>query len=469
MTYVEQIAEFATRASFDQLGTSARDEVKIRVLDSLGCAIGALDGATPQMVRAYLAEQDRDGKCTLISGGRARPDSAALYNAALVRYLDFNDSYLAKGETCHPSDNLGAVLAAAEYAGASGQDLMTALAVAYQVQCRLCDEAPVRAKGFDHTVQGTYAATAGIGKLLDLKKRELANAIAISATALNALRVTRTGALSNWKGLAYPHMASDCFRNVLLARHGITGPLEAVEGKKGFIDVISGPFQVNWEAEDLDRVTRTILKKYNAEVHSQTTIEAALQLRRSLRHFTPDDIEHIDVTVFDVAYNIIGGGDEGEKGTVRTKEQADHSLPYLVAVALLDGEVMPAQYAPDRILRPDVQMLIRKISVRPSAEYSRRFPIEMPARVSISLRDGRSVEREILTYPGRGVQPMNWDTVYAKFERLTAPFTSEWERTEISNAVADLENIKVRDLMAKLSQVRAMQQAPKKVITMRRR
>ncbi len=469
MTYVEQIAEFAARASFDRLDTGACDELKIRVLDSLGCAIGALDGTTPQIVRAYVAEQDTDGKCTLISSGRARPDSAALYNAALVRYLDFNDSYLAKGETCHPSDNLGALLAAAEYADASGRDLMTAMAVAYQVQCRLSDEAPVRAKGFDHTVQGTYAATAGIGKLLGLRQRELANAIAISATALNALRVTRTGALSNWKGLAYPHMAADCVRNALLAQHGITGPLEVVEGKKGLIDVISGPFQVNWAAEDLNRVTRTVLKKYNAEVHSQTTIEAALQLRRSLPHFTPNDIDHVDVTVFEVAYNIIGGGDEGEKRTVRTKEQADHSLPYLVAVALLDGEVMPAQYKPDRILRPDVQTLIRKISVRPSEEYSRRFPSEMPARVSISLRDGRSHEREVITYPGRGAQPMDWDTAYAKFERLTAPFTSEFERTEISDAIAYLEDIKVRDLMARLSQVGAMQPAPKKVITMRRR
>ena len=468
MTYVEQIAELATRASFDQLGARTRDELKIRVLDSLGCAIGALDAIPPEMVRAYVEEQDGDGKCTLISGGRARPDSAALYNAALVRYLDFNDSYLAKGETCHPSDNLGALLAAGEYADASGRDLMVALAVAYQVQCRLCDEAPVRAKGFDHTVQGTYAATASIGKLLGLEKRELANAIAISATALNALRVTRTGSLSNWKGLAYPHMAADCIRNVLLARHGITGPLEVLEGKKGFVDVISGPFQVNWAAEDLDRVTRTVLKKYNAEVHSQTTIEAALQLRRR-HHIAAADIQHIDVTVFDVAYHIIGGGEEGDKKIVSTKEQADHSLPYLVAVALLDGEVMPEQYTLSRILRSDVQTLIRKISVHASEEYSQRFPGEMPARVSIGLRDGRFVEHEVLAYPGSGSQPMSWDEVYAKFERLTWPFTSELERAEISNAIAHLENVKVTDLMAKLGRIRAMQPAPKKVITMRRR
>ena len=464
MTCVEQIAEFAARASFDQLDERVREELKIRVLDSLGCALGALEGM-PKMIRAYVAELDRDGECTLIGGGRARPDSTALYNAALVRYLDFNDSYLAKNETCHPSDNLGALIAAGEYAGASGRDLITALALVYQVQCRLSDEAPVRAKGFDHTVQGTYAATAGIGKLLGLDKQELANAIAISATALNALRVTRTGALSNWKGLAYPHMAADCMRNVLLARHGITGPLEVIEGKKGFIETIAGPFHVNWAAEDLDRVTRTVLKKYNAEMHSQTAIEAALQLRDELHHFTPDDIEKIDVTVFDVAYNIIGGGEEGEKKTIHTKEQADHSLPYLVAVALLDGEVMPEQYEPERIRRADVQILIQKVSVQASEQYSRRFPGEMPARVSILLRDGRLFEREVLTYPGLGSPPLSWDAVFAKFQRLATPFTSELERAEISDAIAHLEHIKVADLMAKLSRIRVMQPAPRKVIS----
>ena len=144
----------------------------------------------------------------MIGGGKTAPDRAALINGALVRYLDFNDSFLAKGETCHPSDNLAPVLAASEYAGASGKDFLVALAVAYQVQCRLSEVAPVRDKGFDHVTQGAYAVAAGVSKALGLDAAKTANAIAISGTSLNALRVTRTGKLSNWKGLAYPFMAS---------------------------------------------------------------------------------------------------------------------------------------------------------------------------------------------------------------------------------------------------------------------
>src|SRR5208283_5045674 len=192
MTQAEQLAAFVARASYGGLSEAARAQLKIRVLDALGCAIGALEGEPIRMLRAQLHEFGGAGLCSLIGGGRSAPDRAALYNSALVRYLDFNDSYLAKGETCHPSDNLGAVLAAAEYAHCSGRELLAALAVAYQVQCRLSDEAPVRAKGFDHATQGSYAVAAGVSKALRLDRLKTAHALAISGTAFNALRVTRT-------------------------------------------------------------------------------------------------------------------------------------------------------------------------------------------------------------------------------------------------------------------------------------
>ncbi len=280
MTLVEQLAAFVNSASYERISAKARDQFKIRVLDSLGCAIGALQGEPADMVRAQIAELDGAGKCTLIGGGSAPPDRAALYNGVLVRYLDFNDSYLAARETCHPSDNLAALLAVAEYAGRPGRDLITALAAAYQVQCRLSDVAPVRAAGFDHTTQGAYAIAAGLSRLLELGQTATSNAIAICGTALNALRVTRTGNLSHWKGLAYPNMAACCTMAASLAKHGITGPPEVFEGEKGFMDSIAGHFDIDWSAEDLERVTRTVLKRYNAEIHSQTAIEAVMQLKR---------------------------------------------------------------------------------------------------------------------------------------------------------------------------------------------
>jgi 2-methylcitrate dehydratase len=453
MTQAEQLAAFVARASYGGLSEAARAQLKIRVLDALGCAIGALEGEPVRMLRAQLHEFGGAGLCSLIGGGRTAPDRAALYNSALVRYLDFNDSYLAKGETCHPSDNLGAVLAAAEYAGRDGRDFMAALAVAYQVQCRLSDAAPVRDKGFDHTTQGCYALAAGVAKALGLDPLRTAHAIAISGTAFNALRVTRTGALSHWKGLAYPNAAFCCTHAAFLAMRGITGPLEVFEGRKGFMEAIAGRFDIAWPSEDLERVTQTILKEFNAEVHSQSAIEGILELRSEFKLGREEEVERIEIETFDVAYNIIGGGNEGEKKLVRTKEEADHSLPYLVAVALLDGQVMPEQYLPERIGREDVQRLLAKVVVRPSEEFSRRFPAEMPCRVTVALRDGRRLVREKRDYEGFRTRPMNWDAAVAKFERLSRRFSDAPLRRDIVDAVARLDEIQVADLTDLLTDV----------------
>ncbi|MEX0994022.1 MAG: MmgE/PrpD family protein, partial [Balneolaceae bacterium] len=221
---VHQLATFVNEATFEQLSDEAIKQLKIRLLDSLGTAIGAIEGPPVKAIRNMIEDFGGSEMSTLIGGGKTTPDRAALYNSALVRYLDFNDSYMAKGETCHPSDNIGSILAARETTGLNGKDFLTALAVAYQVQCRLSDEAPVRNKGFDHTTQGSYAVAAGVSKALGLDDDQTANAVAISGTALNALRVTRTGALSNWKGLAYPHTAFGGTHATLLAKYGITGP-----------------------------------------------------------------------------------------------------------------------------------------------------------------------------------------------------------------------------------------------------
>lgn len=450
MTCAEELASFVTQQCFDNLSNCQRVQLKIRILDSLGCAIAAMASEPISILRTQILEPD--GVCTLIGGGRAATDRATFYNGALVRYLDFNDSYLAKGETCHPSDNLAAVLAATEYANGSGRDLLTALAVAYQVQCRLCDVAPVRAAGFDHTTLGTYAVASGVSKALGLNVTQTANAIAICGTAFNALRVTRTGKLSHWKGLAYPNAAACCTFATFLAMNGISGPLEVFEGEKGFMDAIAGIFRIDWLQEGLGRVMATILRKHDAEIHSQTAIECAVQMK-SEQKFDPREIGHIDVETFDVAYHIIGGGEEGDKTSVSTKEEADHSLPYLVSVALLDGQVMPEQYAAERILQPDVQTLLHRVSVHQVDAFSDRFPNEMPCRLIVTLRDGRILSKELHDYPGFVTQPVSWQMALEKFERITRCYAPASLRRSIADSVNNLESIEVRDLTRLLQEV----------------
>lgn len=460
MTAAARLARFVVTRSWNDLSVAAREQLKIRILDALGCALGALDAPPIRAIRAQLADFGGRSLCTLIGGGRTAPDRAALYNGALVRYLDFNDSYFAPGETCHPSDNLAPVLAAAEYADASGRELLTALAVAYQVQCRLSDEAPVRAKGFDHTTQGSYAAAAGAANALRLGESETANALAIAGTALNALRVTRTGELSQWKGLAYPFTAFTAFGAVeaaFLAARGISGPAEVFEGNKGFMDSIAGPFEIDWEEEDLERVRQTFLKRYNAEIHSQSALEALLELREE-HVIDPGAVEAIELDTFQVAYDIIGGGEEGGKKEIETKEQADHSLPYLLAVALLDGQVMPAQFTPERILRSDVQQLLRRVDVRPAADLTARFPGEHACRLRLRLAGGVTLAAEKGDYHGFLTRPMSWKPARQKFERLAAGAVEPELGAELAETVWALDELQTRDLTAILARAGAREQ-----------
>lgn len=445
----EELAEFVERAEWGAVPPAAREALKVRLLDSLGCALGALQGEPIRMIRREIDVFGGNPLCTLIGGGKTSPDRAAFHNGALVRYLDFNDSYLARGETCHPSDNIGAVLAAAEYARATGRQFLTALAVAYQVQCRLCDEAPVRARGFDHTTQGAFASAAGAAKALGLAGKQIANALGISGTANNALRVTRTGELSHWKGLAYPDTAFNGLRAAFLAMRGVTGPREVFEGNKGWCQTIAGEFELDWSAEDLGRVQRTIIKKYNAEIHSQSALEGMIELMRE-RGFSGTDIDRIRIDIFDVAHLIIGGGVEGDKTIVRTKEEADHSLHYMVAVAALDGQVMPPQYDPERIARSDVQSLLRRVNVVPNPEYSNRFPDKHCCMVTVILKDGRFFTMEKNDYEGFHTRPMSWERVAEKFEGLAAGAIGPSLRREIIDAVEGLDGIDVKDLLALL-------------------
>ena len=452
MTESQQLAQFVQDADLARISPEAVEQLKIRVLDTLGVAISALDAEPTVAIRELLTDLGGTPTATMIGGGKTSPERAAFYNSALSRYLDFMDAYLAKGETNHPSDNFGAVLSSAESVDASGAELLTAFAVAYQVQTRLSDVAPVRDKGFDHTTQGAFAAAAAAAKALRLPAEQIANAIAMAGTANVALRVTRTGNLSHWKGLAYPHVSKEGTFAALLASRGITGPEEVFEGNKGFKDSIAGDFEIDWSQEDLESVTRTIIKKHNAEIHSQSALDAAQEIRDK-EGFDPDKIDKIHLTTFDVAYSIIGGGEEGDKQLIRTKEEADHSLPWMLAVVLLDGHLNPEQYAPERITADDVQALMKKVEITPSDELSERFPEHMPAELRVTLSDGTEFSTSKDSYSGFHDDPLSWEQAREKFDVLVTPFTGDKLRNEIAEIVHDLDNRQVSELTEALSKV----------------
>lgn len=457
-TQVELLAEFVQRSSFDDLRPEVVERFRHHILDTVGCAIGALGTPPTQAVRRHVDAfaTGEHGECTLIGGGRVAPDRAALMNGALVRYVDFMDNFLAPKQTCHPCDTFASVLAAAEMCDRSGAEFMTCLAVAYQVFCRLIEEAPVQEAGFDHTVQLAYGVAAGASKALGLNAEQTAHALAMAGASAQGLVVTRAEYLSNWKGLQSADVAMSALTCVFLAREGITGPLQVLDAKEGFLKAFDHRVQIDWSAEPLDIVLRCSLKSHNSEVHTQPVMEAVLALRQEHqldKHL--DAIARVEVEIFKQAYDITGSGEEaGNKYDVRTKEQADHSLPYLVSVALIDGEVTPRQYAPERIRRDDVQHFLHKVRTLRDDQYTARYPHETPCRVVVEMNDAREHVAERSDWLGFYRRPMPLQEVRAKYETLAMPHTDDALRAQIADAVLALPRTSVRQLMATLAQAR---------------
>src|SRR5260221_13177442 len=264
---VERIVAFAAAARPEHLTNDSRRLFKRNILDSLGCAIAALPGQPFQALREQFEEYRAPGPCTLIGGGKTSADQAALFNCGLVRYVDLLDSYMAPGGLCHPSDNFGTVLAAAEQAGASGEEFMLALAVAYEIQCRFSAAVPVMAKRFNHATQLAISAAASVGKLLGLSPFEIANAIAIATVDNISLACVHGEPVSQWKGFSPGMTGMRAVYAAALAKRGFTGPSGLFEGPNGLERMLGQTIAVDWDDPSLEFVKQTVLKKYCSLIH----------------------------------------------------------------------------------------------------------------------------------------------------------------------------------------------------------
>src|SRR5271156_5469464 len=452
VTQVESLAKYAVRASFADLSPESRERLPIHILDSLGCCIAALGAGPILACRAQVEAFGGEGPCALIGDGKANPIYAAFWHTALVRYVDFMDNFLAATETCHTADNFGVALTISDYVGGSGCDLMLGMALGYTVQSRFVDHANFMSSGFDHTSQLAFSHNAAAGRLLGLSEQQIANAIAMAAVSDASFAVVRAKPLSQWKGLASAQSALGSMNALFLARRGVEGPLQVIERPLGIDHLLRMKINIDGDKQGYEGVVESTNKKYNSMIHTQSAVHCMVELARQNK-IAPDKVVSIEAEVFQLAFDFAGGGLYGVDKVIRIKEQADHSLPYLLAVALLDGNVMPAQFNPERIVKPDVQTLLKKVSVRPNHEYTEEYPKKMPAKISVRLHDGSVIEHEVQDYPGLASHPFTWEDAVGKFDRLVAGRVDEGLRGEIKDAVRSLESIQVKDLMKLLGSV----------------
>ena len=457
---VERIAAFAAAARAQQLKPNARQLFKRNILDSLGCAIAALPGRPFQALREQFEEYRAPGRCTLIGGGKTSVDQAALFNSGLTRYFDLMDSYMAPGGLCHPSENVGAILAAAEQAETSGEQFMLALAVSYEIQCRFTAVVPVMAKGFDSATQLAMSMAAASGKLFGLSAEQIANAISIAAADNVSLACIHAEPVSQWKGFSPGCTGMRAVYAASLAKRGFTGPRGLFEGPKGLEQMFGQAIAVDWDDPSLDFVTQTVLKKYCSLIHGQPVIEATLDLRRS-HTINAAEVEHVRCDISQAGYDLAGGGSYGSKDHPWLKEQGEYNLKYLISAALLDGQVGPDQVDAPRIQAPDAQAMVARVEIRSDDRFTARFPQELCARITVHTTDGRTLVKEHNGYEGGLDQPMSWDRVVEKFHWLSERFADENLRSRLIGTVQQLDTQPISALMDLLAQVRPTAVYPK--------
>src|SRR5437763_6588197 len=302
-----RLADYACRLQFDHLPPAVVHEAKRRFIDSIATAVGAMPAEAYAVARRCALRVQGQPGATLFGGGTSSGEWAAFVNGLLIRYLDYNDTYLAL-EPAHPSDNLAPVRAVGEYAGAAGPDLITAAVLAYEIQCRLCDAASLRKQGVDHVTYGAISSAVAACKLMELNAQQVTHAVGLAGVCNVALRQTRSGALSMWKGCAFANAARNGVVAATLAAEGMTGPAPIFEGDLGFMKLVTrGPFTVapmgaEGGSPPEFMMTRTYIKFWPAEYHSQSAIDAALQLRQQIGDVS--QIKSVDIYTFEASYNI---------------------------------------------------------------------------------------------------------------------------------------------------------------------
>ncbi len=412
----EYLSDYACRLIYGDLSPETVHQVKRTLVDTVGCGAGASDSAPASIVRR-LASRVQGSPPARVLGvpQRTSTDLAAFANTVLVRYLDCNDTYAARG-TGHPSDMIPAVLAAADAHRADGRTVITAIAAAYEVFCRLADKVPL--KGWDQGMFAAIGAACGAGKILGLDQAATGNAVSIAITSGVPLGVTRIGELSMWKGCATAAAIRTGVFAAELAAEGMTGPGHPFEGRDGLWQHL-GIDVPKWERfggrGEPFRITATSFKAYPSVIHTQGPIGLVLELRQKI---AAAQIESVRVATYGEA--VRRTATEAEKWDPETRETADHSIPYLVAAAFQDGEVSPATFAPSRVKDPALRPLIKKLTVVEEPEFTRRYPAESCTRIEVTTTDGRRLAAETSHPKGHYRNPLTDREVEEKFRALAS-------------------------------------------------
>jgi 2-methylcitrate dehydratase len=435
-----QLAEFVDGIRYDRLPTSVIQAVKRLLIDSLGCAIAALDAEPLKLIApiAPILAESAPGASLLGQGRRSTAEGAGAINGALLRYLDFMDVYWAK-DVCHPSENIPPALACVEEAGGSGRDLIEAILSGYEVQLRLCDAFSFEKLGFHHGSAAGFVVPYVAGKAWHQSVATMAQGSVLSGSRHMTLLSLSRGKLSMAKAIGYAMNSAEAITMARLAGGGMTGPLSTYEWlfKLGAGDV-APTLALD---HDSFRIEHVSLKQYPVQFNLQAPVVAAIRLHHELR----DRLGDIDRIVAMVKQESLKRTAEPEKFHPADRETADHSLPACVAMGLLDGRMTPAQFEANRFLDNDVVALMGKTEAMVGPGFEERFPHGRPGAVRVHLKDGSRFEALEERAFGDPERPFDESALHEKFMSLVEPkfgFARAWRIIEIVNRLETLPDLK---------------------------
>ena len=431
-----QLVEFAARTHFEQLDDATVRECKRRLIDTFASAMGAYEEPLSRMARE-VARRNPGAPGATVWGGdfQATPEMAAFTNGTMVRFLDISDTYMGQGGG-HPSDVTAGILAVAESVQADGKSVMNAIVLAYDIYCSLNDAVDIGAKGWDQTLYAVLGAVLGIGRLINLTPDQLGHAVALALTPNLALRQTRFGDLSSWKGCAGANAVRNAVFAATLAQAGFTGPSDVFEGKFGLWNAL-GRFDWRLPVSGAPRmITQTHLKSLPVCYHGQAAVLCALELRPRVR---TADIAEIRVEAYRGAVAMMGG--DPSRWAPASRETADHSMPYVIAKALLDGGIAVNSYEPANFTEPAVVALMRKVKVTEDPTLSRQYPEGAPGRVTITNANGQEFVHEIKYPMGHARNPLSDAGLEKKFNELMPANCSSEQRGRLLNTLWSFERV----------------------------
>jgi len=409
---IAAIADYAARFALDQTPAETVHAARRHLVDSIACGLGGHDCAAARMGRRIAATSTAPARAARSLGARTAvaAEAAAFVSTAMIRYLDFNDTV----HGGHPSDALGAVLAAADMARSDGARLLSGMIVTYETAARLILAAKLRERGFDQGFAIAIAAAAGAGHVLRLPPAQIAHAVSIAAVGNLPPRVTRAGELSMWKGAATAFAARNALFAVLLAAEGMTGPEAAFTGRHGVFEQTGGTFAPKPFGAFLTGAIG--LKYWPVENGAQAAVWAALELRQKI---PISEIAQIDIATATPIWLEIGS--EPAKWDPKTRETADHSMAYIFARALADGGITVRSFDEAAYLDAGLRPLMAKIRVAKDDAIDAVYPGRVILRLAVRRRSGETMAIEIENPRGHAQNKMDDGEVAQKFTALAAP------------------------------------------------